>query len=226
MVSEKVDGQILFGARSEKPKILFGARGEKRKNLFSVKWHLRKNLFGNEKVKLPIFIISMWAIVCLQWYHYSQPIPQPNSLNSQHYLYCRKRFTICLWLAIRVKDPSVSDRKWGKKSQEQWNVLNLLIGFKVQHTADLLHKDGPHDKHCPVSDKPQVIPSIQQGAGWSQNETNTGQSSQRLGLHSTDTTVATDSRTLRKANYLIRHGLHLLSTFQKLFVVNAWTSHN
>ena len=30
----KVDGQILFGARSEKPKILFGARGEKWKNLF------------------------------------------------------------------------------------------------------------------------------------------------------------------------------------------------
>ena len=31
VVSGKVDGQILFGARSEKPKILFGARGEKRK---------------------------------------------------------------------------------------------------------------------------------------------------------------------------------------------------
>ena len=26
MVGGKVDGQILFGARSEKPKILFGAR--------------------------------------------------------------------------------------------------------------------------------------------------------------------------------------------------------
>ena len=30
MVGRKVDGQILFGARSEKPKIVFGARGEKR----------------------------------------------------------------------------------------------------------------------------------------------------------------------------------------------------
>ena len=34
VVGGKVDGQILFGARSEKPKILFGARGEKRKHLF------------------------------------------------------------------------------------------------------------------------------------------------------------------------------------------------
>ena len=28
-IGGKVDGQILFGAMSEKPKILFGARGEK-----------------------------------------------------------------------------------------------------------------------------------------------------------------------------------------------------
>ena len=31
MVGGKVDGQILFRARSEKSKILFGARGEKPK---------------------------------------------------------------------------------------------------------------------------------------------------------------------------------------------------
>ena len=31
MIGGKVDCQILFGARSEKPKILFGARGEKLK---------------------------------------------------------------------------------------------------------------------------------------------------------------------------------------------------
>ena len=31
VVGGKVDDQILFGTRSEKPKILFGARGEKRK---------------------------------------------------------------------------------------------------------------------------------------------------------------------------------------------------
>ena len=37
VVGRKVDGQILFGARSEKSKILFGARGEKRKNLFGAK---------------------------------------------------------------------------------------------------------------------------------------------------------------------------------------------
>ena len=32
-----VNGQILFGARSQKPKILFIARGVKRKNLFGAK---------------------------------------------------------------------------------------------------------------------------------------------------------------------------------------------
>ena len=37
VVGEKVDGQILFGARSEKSKMLFVARGEKRKNLFGAK---------------------------------------------------------------------------------------------------------------------------------------------------------------------------------------------
>ena len=37
VVGGKVDGQILFGARSEKPKILFGARGEKWKILFGTK---------------------------------------------------------------------------------------------------------------------------------------------------------------------------------------------
>ena len=37
VASGKVDGQILVGARSEKPKILFGTRGEKRKNLFGTK---------------------------------------------------------------------------------------------------------------------------------------------------------------------------------------------
>ena len=37
VVDGKVDGQILFDARSEKPKILFSARGEKRKNVFGAK---------------------------------------------------------------------------------------------------------------------------------------------------------------------------------------------
>ena len=52
VVGGKVDGQILFDARSEKPTILFGARGEKRKNLFGAKLHLRKFLFGSQRVKL------------------------------------------------------------------------------------------------------------------------------------------------------------------------------
>ena len=39
MVSRKVDGQILFGARDEK-----------RKNLFGAKWHLQIILFGSQRV--------------------------------------------------------------------------------------------------------------------------------------------------------------------------------
>ena len=42
MVSGKVDSQILFAARSEKPNNLFGARSEKRKYLFGAKWQLGK----------------------------------------------------------------------------------------------------------------------------------------------------------------------------------------
>ena len=51
VIGGKVDGQILFGARSEKPKILFGAGGEKPKNFFGAKWQLRKTLFGSQRVK-------------------------------------------------------------------------------------------------------------------------------------------------------------------------------
>ena len=50
VVGRKVDGQILFGGRSEKPKILFGTRDEKRKNLFGTKWQFRKILFGSQRV--------------------------------------------------------------------------------------------------------------------------------------------------------------------------------
>ena len=48
----KVDGQILSGTRSEKPKILFGTRDEKRKNLFGTKLQFRKNLFGSQRVNI------------------------------------------------------------------------------------------------------------------------------------------------------------------------------
>ena len=50
VVGGKVNGQILFGARSEKLKIFVGARGEKWKNLFGDKWQLRKVLFGSQRV--------------------------------------------------------------------------------------------------------------------------------------------------------------------------------
>ena len=54
MVDGKVDGQILFGTRSEKPKILFGARDEKRTNLFGAKWQLRKILIGSQRVNIRV----------------------------------------------------------------------------------------------------------------------------------------------------------------------------
>ena len=56
-VGGKVDGQILFGTRSEKPKSLFGTRDEKRKNLFGTKWQLRKILFGSQRLKSPELLI-------------------------------------------------------------------------------------------------------------------------------------------------------------------------
>ena len=59
MVGGKVDGQILFRARSEKPKILCDARGEKWTNLFGAKWQLWKNVFDSQSVK----IISLLKIV-------------------------------------------------------------------------------------------------------------------------------------------------------------------
>ena len=37
VVGRKVDGQFLFGARSEKPQILFDSRGEKPKIVFDAK---------------------------------------------------------------------------------------------------------------------------------------------------------------------------------------------
>ena len=49
MVGGKVDGQILFGTRSEK-----------RNNFFGTKWQLRKFLFGSQRVKLKnIFLQDM-----------------------------------------------------------------------------------------------------------------------------------------------------------------------
>ena len=57
MVGGKVDSQILFGTRSEKPKIVFGTRDEKRKNLFGTKLHFRKILFGSRRIKLCFYKI-------------------------------------------------------------------------------------------------------------------------------------------------------------------------
>ena len=52
VVGGKVDGQILSGTWSEKPKILSGTRDEKRKNLFGTKWQFRKILFGSQRVNI------------------------------------------------------------------------------------------------------------------------------------------------------------------------------
>ena len=55
MVGGKVDGQILFGARGEKPKMLFGSRGKKQKNVFGAKWQLRKIVFSSQRVNFKNF---------------------------------------------------------------------------------------------------------------------------------------------------------------------------
>ena len=52
MIGGKVDGQILFDTRSEKPKNLFGAKNEKWKNVFGAKWQLWKNLCGSQRVNI------------------------------------------------------------------------------------------------------------------------------------------------------------------------------
>ena len=52
VVGGKVDGKILSGTRSEKPKILFGPRDEKWKNLFGTKLQFQKILFGSQRVNI------------------------------------------------------------------------------------------------------------------------------------------------------------------------------
>ena len=72
MVVGKVDGQILFGAKSEKPKILFGARREKPKILFGAKWQLRTILFGSQRVRvthskqLNTFKLKLFLLIILK----------------------------------------------------------------------------------------------------------------------------------------------------------------
>ena len=61
VVGGKVDGQILFGTRNEKPKILFGTRDEKRKYLFGTKWQLRKILFDSERVNITFDSNEIWS---------------------------------------------------------------------------------------------------------------------------------------------------------------------
>ena len=77
VVGGKVDGQILFGTRSEKSKILFGARDAKRRNLFGTKWQLWKILFDSQRVKrgtcfkLPdIFIPEQLEIGVIIYFNY------------------------------------------------------------------------------------------------------------------------------------------------------------
>ena len=78
MVGRKINGQILFGARSEKPKILFGTRDEKQKNLFGTKWQLRKNLFGSQRVNTMADYWANWALLTI----FKQEKMYPNILSS------------------------------------------------------------------------------------------------------------------------------------------------
>ena len=62
VVGGKIDGQILSGTRSEKPKILFGTRDEKRKNLFGTKLQFRKILFGSQRVKTWVYVLRWLSV--------------------------------------------------------------------------------------------------------------------------------------------------------------------
>ena len=55
MVGEKVDGKILFGARSEKPQILFGARG----NNFWYQMTVTKILYGSPRVDTFLYVVHV-----------------------------------------------------------------------------------------------------------------------------------------------------------------------
>ena len=66
VVRGKVDGQILSGTRSEKPKIVFGTRDEKRKNLFGTKWQFRKILFDSQRVKFCLSFANYLLQFCFK----------------------------------------------------------------------------------------------------------------------------------------------------------------
>ena len=103
VVGGKVDGQILFCIRSEKPKILFGTRDEKRKNVFGIRWQLRKILFGSQRVK--------------------ESHIKPQQVSTPHMLYITLCFTcLILWLPLSG-DPAIIFYKMAPLSWGQAKTL-------------------------------------------------------------------------------------------------------
>ena len=88
MVGGKVDGQILSGTRSEKPKILSGTRDEKRKNLFGTKWQFGKFLPGSQRVNLLDLIqavnSSVHAVIALASVITSSGLQLNNIIRTLH----------------------------------------------------------------------------------------------------------------------------------------------
>ena len=70
MVGERVDGQILFGARSEKPKIVFGARDEKGK-IYLVQNDSYKKIYLAVKGLIFFVVYCCWSQFSLIFVHQS-----------------------------------------------------------------------------------------------------------------------------------------------------------
>ena len=90
VVGGKVDGQILCGTRSEKPKNLFGTRDEKRKNLFGTKWQSRKILFGSQgvtKIELVRWDLTLLIQTQILSFLPTFPIPAHFSHLKNHLLF-------------------------------------------------------------------------------------------------------------------------------------------
>ena len=97
VIGGKVDGQILSGTRSEKPKIVSGTRDEKRKNLFGTKWQFQKILFGSQRVKMSLmktWLFHQFGSSCLwDWNPLVQTIGKEKLLDSKQLQSCRVHCT-------------------------------------------------------------------------------------------------------------------------------------
>ena len=128
VVGRKVDSQILFGARSKKPKIVFAARGEKRKNLFGAKWQLRKNVFSSKGLRLHCCPIKFIILVNLNiWIRCGWTINQLDLYGLPKNIH----------LLFRTKS-SATSRAFSVAAPKLWN--NLLLDIRNSKIMSVFRK--------------------------------------------------------------------------------------